>query len=75
MMNSVHFMLMNREIELNYIIEKLTPSVSLEDNMLLHAAESELSEIKMAQQILNDYEAEHFPQPDPSEIPFCFRCC
>ena len=75
MMNSVHFMLMNREIELNYIIEKLTPSVSLEDNMLLHAAETELSEIKMAQQILNDYEAEHFPQPDPSEIPFCSRCC
>lgn len=74
MMNSVFFMLMNREIELVKIIKKLTPSVSLEDNMLLHAAETELSELKMAQQILNDYEAEHFPMIPPSEFPFCSGC-
>ncbi len=75
MMNSVHFMLLGRELELNEIITKLTPSDKLTDVMALSLAETELSEIKMAQQILNDYEAEHFPQPDPSEIPFCFRCC
>ena len=73
MMNSIFFMLENRELELNEIITKLTPSISLEDNMLLHAAELELSEIKMAQKILNDYEAENFPQP--SERTYCWRCC
>lgn len=70
MMNSVHFMLLNRELELNEIIEKLTPSVSLEDNMLLHAAETELSEIKMTQQILNDYEAEQFLIANKDETSF-----
>lgn len=70
MMNSVHFMLADREAELMKKIEKLTPSTRIEDNIALHAAESELSEIKMARQILDEYEAEHFPQTEPSDFPF-----
>lgn len=70
MMNSVHFMLLNRELELNEIITKLTPSDKLTDVMVLSLAETELSEIKMAQQILNDYEAEHFLIANKEETSF-----
>lgn len=64
-------MLADRELRLLNTIDELNRSaVSVEDHMLLHAAESELSEIKMAQEILNDYEAEHFPQVEPSDFPF-----
>lgn len=70
-MNSVHFMLADRELSLLNIIEKLNRSaVSVEDHISLHAAESELSEIKMARQILDEYEAEHFPMIPPSDFPF-----
>ena len=73
MMNSVFFMLVNRSSVLNEIMTKLYTSAKLTDVMVLSLAETELSEIKMAQQILNDYEAENFPQP--SERTYCFRCC
>jgi hypothetical protein len=65
-------MLANREIELNEIITKLTPSDKLTDVMLLSYAETELSELKMAEQILNEYIHDNFPIAKPFE-PKCFQ--